>query len=416
MRPRSLTAVACAAVAAAVPAQVPADHALVLEATPTFYVPNYRVVDVFGAGAAPLRNQTVWLQPSPTTVAVDPNDAAMFFFAESTSSLGGVWRTQVGLLGTIAQSQWGPWFQGQATRIDVGATRVFALRNGNLESCSRLPGGAGPVVHHSAPGLLDLAVVGNLVYAATATTVVEVNVATAAVRTVGAYAGIRSLAASLTAPELCLGLQSGDVLRVDRATGVVTATTATGLGPIVAVGYTRFGTLLWADSAQLWSELAPGAPVHVAVHPIVDFSVGVAPAATVQPFGAGCASGGTATWTTNGAPTLGNAQFALGVAGAPGSAPCLLALGLGRSVATVLGVPLPFDLAPVGAPGCALRVDPETLVARLSTASGVAQVQAPVPNVPALAGLQCFGQWFLGDAAVGPLGLAAMPGVVFTVR
>lgn len=397
-------------------AQTPIDHALVLEAPTVVNVPNYRFVDVFGAGGATLRNQSVWLQPPPVSVAVDPVDAAFFYFAANTASIPGVWRSQVGLLGAIGTSQWGSWFQGAATRIEVGATRVYALRNGNLESCSRVPGGAPPVVHFTAPGLVDLAVAGARVYVASPSTVVEVDTATASVRQVGAYAGVRALAASPVANELCLGMQNGDVVRVDATTGAVLATTSTGLGPLVAVGYTRLGTTLWADAAQVWSELAPGGPIHVATDPIVDFGVGVAPAATVQPFGVGCAAGAAATWTTAGAPTLGNAQFALGCAGAPGSALCLLALGLGRYSAPALGVPLPFDLAAVGAPGCALRVDPETVVARIATASGAAQVGVPIPTLPALAGLQGHGQWFLADPSTGPLGLAAMPGVTFVLR
>lgn len=415
MRPL-LACLAAWSCALPITAQVPIDHALVLEASTVVNAPNYRFVDVFGAGGATLSNQSVWLQPPPVAVAVDPVDAAFFYFAANTASVPGVWRSQVGLLGAIGTSQWGPWFQGAATRIEVGATRVFALRNGNLESCSRVPGGAPPAVHFTAPGLVDLAVAGARVYVVFATTVFEVDTAAASIRQVGSYPGVRALAASPVANELCLGLQSGDVVRVDATTGIVLATTTTGLGPIVAVGYTRLGTLLWADAAQLWSELAPGGPIHVASSPIVDFGVGVAPAATVQPFGNGCAVGATASWTTAGAPTLGNAQFALGCAGAPGNALSLLALGLGRYSAATLGVPLPFDLAAVGAPGCALRVDPETVVARIATASGLAQVGVPIPNLPGLVGLQAHGQWFLADPATGPLGLAAMPGVTFVLR
>lgn len=402
-------------------AQIPTDTVLVLQSTSSVTVPNYRFVDVRGGGDAPLSDQNVFLQPSPVSVAVDPVDPAQFFFQANTSSLGGTWRTQVGLLGSSGQTSWGPWFQGAGTRLEVGASRVFALRLGNVESCSRVPGGAPPAVLFPLASAVDLAVNGSLLYAASfdpgvPAPLVEYDTTTATQRLVGSYVGVRAVAASPIVPELCLGLQNGDLLRVDLATGAVLSTTPTGLGSLVAVGYTRFGTLVWADAQQLWSELVPTAPVYVAATPIVDFGVAAVATASVVPFGPGCGLGALASWSANGLPTLGNAGFQLGLVDGPASSLAILALGGSRYFASGLGLALPLDLQGLGASGCDLLVDPQVLLAKVTNPAGGATQVVPIPATPALAGSEFVAQWFVADAGVGPLGLAGTAGVAFVVR
>lgn len=244
---------------------------------------------------------------------------------------------------------------------------------------------------------------------------VEYDTATATQRLVGNYVGVRAIAASPVAPELCLGLQNGDLVRIDIATGAVIATTPTGLGPIVAVGYTRFGTLVWADATQLWSELVPGGPVWVSGSAIVDFGIGVASTASVTPFGVGCGLGAAAEWSSNSLPVLGNAGFALGLGSAPVNAFAVLALGGSRYFSAALGA-LPFSLQGLGAPGCELLVDPQVLLLLTTNAVGAATQVIPIPVAPGLAGLEFVGQWFVPDAGVGALGLAGTVGVAFVVQ
>ncbi|MBL9076210.1 MAG: hypothetical protein JNL08_01820 [Planctomycetes bacterium] len=400
-------------------AQIPHDTAVVLETS----VPqglNYTFVDVFGRGITPVLGQNVFLTPPPVSVATDPVGADYYWFL-STVGLAGTWRSSVGALGRIQQSVWGAWLRLPGQRLEVGASQVFSLRGDLVEACPKPSTGPGqPVTLFQLAGAVDLAVVGTNLYVASwnggaPAPVVEYHLPTGQQRTVGSYADVRCIAASPLVPELCLGLANGTVQRVDVATGAVTATTATGLGSLVAVGYTRFGTLLYADGQQLWSELVPTAPIHVSTSSIVDFGVATHLVATATPFGEGCGRGRLAEWVANGVPSLGNATFSIGVRNAVPTSFAVLAIGADRA-ATSAGVPLPLDLQPIGAPGCKLLVDPAVLALWPTNVFGDADQPLPIPSNPAFAGIEWSGQWIVPDPLVAPLGLAITRGLVCAIR
>lgn len=402
-------------------AQIPTDSAIVLETTTALYVPNYRIVDLLGGGNTTMRNQNVWTLPSPISVATDPASPVHFFFQTNPASLAGSWRNELGLLGRSLLATWGPWQQGPADRIEVSTSHVITLTNGVVAISPRVGGGPVQTLFLLA-NARDLAVVGSLLYVAafdpsTPAPVIEFQLPSGPMRTVGNYVGVRALGASPILPVLCLGTHSGDLVHIDAVTGGVLSNTATGLGSIVAVGYTRFGTLVWADATELHSELVPGGPVYVSpTNAIVDFGVARAITATVTPFGDGCGLGSTADWNANSLPTLGNATFQLGLVGGPANALVALVLGDSRYQSSLLGVPLPFDLAPFGAVGCRLSVNPVVPLAYVSNNQGAVAQIVPIPANPTLAGIEFVAQWFVADANVGPLGMATTSGVAFVVR
>lgn len=404
-------------------AQIPNDAVLVLESTTALYVPNYRVVDAFGGGSTTLRNQNVFLLPSPVSVAIDPIEPQNFHWLANTASLPGVWRTEVGLLASIQLSTWGPWLQAIGDRVECGAVQVFTLRAGLVEASGRAlgsPGFGSTVPLFALPGAADLAANSTHLYVASnhggLSPLVEYDLTTGVQRTVGSYWAVRAVAVSPIASELCLADFLGDLHRIDISTGAVIATTNTGLGPLVAVGYTSLGTLVWANPQQVWSELVPGGPIYTTPTTIVDFAVSRTPTASVVPFGRGCGVGAAANWSANTQPTLGNAAFTLALQNAPGSAFAVLVLGGSRLFAASWSVPLPFDLGPLGAPGCALLVDPAVLLLHATTAAGGASQVVPIPANPSLAGIEFVAQWFVPDAGIAPLGLAATEGVAFVPR
>ncbi|MCU0865368.1 MAG: hypothetical protein MUC36_16415 [Planctomycetes bacterium] len=410
----SLTALVLTAPLAA---QLPADVAVVLEpAVPG--QPNYRLVDLAGRGTTQVLGQSVSFGTPPVSVAVDPTVPDHFFFM-ALVGFPGVFRNNVGLLGRINGAQWGFWLRVAGDRVDVGTSRMVTLRAGVVEAFVKqpttLPNPAIPLF--TLPGAVDVAVAEPSVYVATNSgAVVEFNMVTGVQRTVGNYAAIRSLAVSPFGNELCVGLVSGDLHRIDPATGNITATVSTGLGALVAVGYTRFGTLAWADNQQLWSELQPTAPVWTSSTSIIDFGISTATTATATPFGVGCGLGAAATWSVPGRPTLGATNFALGLRDAPPVALTLLVTGSDRAVSSVLGVPLPFALGSLGAAGCSLLVDPLVLTAGVTDLFGERDQPLPIPNSSALAGVELCGQWFVADGAVGSLGLAATAGLAVVIR
>lgn len=416
---RSLLAIALA-LAAPLAAQVPTDAALILQDAPGTN-PNYALADVFGRGSTAVAGQNVILTPPPNSVATDPLVGTDFYFL-SASAFAGAWRVRLDPLATFQQAVWGAWQQQVGDRLEVGTTRVVTLRNGAVEASLKLSlAPMQPVLLFQLAGAVDLAVAEPFVYVASnagggPSPLVEFDLQNGTQRTIGTYANVRSLALSPVSPELCLGLASGDLERVDLATGAVLATQATGLGPIVAVAYTRFGSLVYADAQTVWSELAPSGPIYTSSTTIFDVGVTVVPVASSMPYGSACGAMSTSGWAVTGAPTVGNAGYAVGLRQGVPSSFAVLALGDSRSASTVFGAPLPIDLSALGAPGCHLLVDPLVLSAQPTDATGAANQPFPIPAAPILAGVEWSAQWVQPDAAIGPFGLVTSRGLAIAIR
>lgn len=403
-------------------AQMPTDAVLVLEATSSATELNYRLVDLFGRGSTPVRGQNAFLQPPPVSVATDPGQAGAFWFQANPLSFAGTWRCDVGSLATITQSTWGAWLRTAGERVECGQSSVFTLRAGVVEACAKASGAPlPPTTLFTLPQAVDLAVQEPLLYVASfdpnaPSALVEYHLTTRTQRIVGSYLGVRAIAVSPITGELLLGTAGGDLVTVDATTGAVTSTTPAGIGPLVAVGYSRFGTKVYASSNELWSELGPQNPIYTSNRPITDFGVTRLATASVVAFGDGCGLGTTARWAATGLPLRGNVGFTLQLRGGAVNAFALFALGTSRTFASQLGVFLPFDLQPYGAPGCPLLVDPQTSLFRATNGSGEAAVTVPIPNAPSLVGSEFAAQWLLPDPSTGSLGLAVTEGAAFVVR
>jgi hypothetical protein len=78
-------------------------------------------------------------------------------------------------------------------------------------------------------------------------------------------------------------------------------------------------------------------------------------------------------------------------------------------------LPLPFDLAPLGAPGCVLRVSMDVMQPAITTGAGdgngVARVTWAIPNAPSLRGLNLYFQALTIDAPANKLGLTLSMGL-----
>lgn len=94
-------------------------------------------------------------------------------------------------------------------------------------------------------------------------------------------------------------------------------------------------------------------------------------------------TGATYTATLRGGEPNGLAMFTLGFSDSSGAG----------------GVPLPLDLTPVGAVGCAAFSSADQSVFVNLDSSGDGQISIPIPVNPALVGLTAFGQWVVFDAA-----------------
>jgi hypothetical protein len=398
--------------AATATAQVPTDTALLLETPTTLTSPYYKLVDLFGRGSTTLRAQNTFLLV--TSIATDPVDPTRYFYQSGANSLPGTWQAALSPLATIGQNVWGPWSQNPAERMEVGAQQIFTLSAGHLEAVAKT--GGTPALLLTQPNAIDLAVFDPFVYVLAndpiaPAALLEYNLQTATTRTVTSIVGGRSIAASPLGTELCIGLDTGDLLRIDRQSGAVLGTTPTTLTSIESLGYTRFGTVVYSDGSTLWSELNAGAPIFTSATSILDFGVGIAPTASVVPFGTGCGSGQSFSWASNGLPTLGNTTFQLAVRNVPPLYAGLLTLGTSRTMATALSVALPYDLAPFGAPGCLLLADPAAAILLPTNSVGEANVTLAIPAAASLVGLEVSGQWW---SAVGNT-FTVSEGVVFVI-
>jgi hypothetical protein len=67
------------------------------------------------------------------------------------------------------------------------------------------------------------------------------------------------------------------------------------------------------------------------------------------------------------------------------------------------GVPLPFDMTPLGAIGCSLYVSTH-LIVPVAASSGAADFRLPIPLDANLTGLKYYQQAFVTDPGVNPLG------------
>ena len=125
------------------------------------------------------------------------------------------------------------------------------------------------------------------------------------------------------------------------------------------------------------------------------------PGASYSTTGTGCVgTGGTPTLqSANGSLPVAGSQFNVQVSGMPWNTFAFMFLGTQN--ASYAGVPLPFDLAPVGAPGCVLR-SPGTYLYGFPNVLGTGLWTYSVPYLP---GQVFYNQAIIFDPAANSLGL-----------
>ena len=147
-----------------------------------------------------------------------------------------------------------------------------------------------------------------------------------------------------------------------------------------------------------WPDLAV---TYDGLPPVLFYNTG----SGLSSYGSSCdAQGFTTPHTVGiGQPTLGNANFAIGLDGATPNGLGLLWLGLDNRFA--FGVAqLPFDLARFGAPGCAVVASTEAPAFVLADAQGHASLPLPIPNATALQRVVLFAQGAVAAPGANALG------------
>jgi hypothetical protein len=117
----------------------------------------------------------------------------------------------------------------------------------------------------------------------------------------------------------------------------------------------------------------------------------------------------------NDAPWLGGATFPgnqnwqISVTGAAGATAGLLYLGASRT--TFSGIPLPFDLTPIGLPGCMVNVALDNLIGSTTISGGFGTIGLPLPTDASLTNAATYWQWLVLDpTASNPLRMTTSTG------
>jgi hypothetical protein len=129
-------------------------------------------------------------------------------------------------------------------------------------------------------------------------------------------------------------------------------------------------------------------------------------------FGPGCAgTAGVPSNTISAPPQLGTAPV-ITFGNLP--APYIAIAVLGVSNTSYASIPLPVDLAILGAPGCNARVSLDVTLG-LAGAGGQASTVFPIANNPAFLGFTFYTQALVIDAGLNPLGLSTSDAAVAVV-
>lgn len=110
-------------------------------------------------------------------------------------------------------------------------------------------------------------------------------------------------------------------------------------------------------------------------------------------YGSGCL--GASIGRSN-SPVVGSNNFAVHLTGASNNQSAFLSFGGSRT--TWSSLPLPFDLAAIGAPGCSVLASFDAALLTATGGSGAATITLPVPAEPALVGETVYLQWASIDA------------------
>lgn len=117
-----------------------------------------------------------------------------------------------------------------------------------------------------------------------------------------------------------------------------------------------------------------------------------------------CPAGGiTPQLSAAGVPEIGQ-SFDLKLDGALQNANAMLIIGI--SASSWHGLPLPFDLTPLGAAGCKLLASANVQVSMTTNGTGSAKLTINVPNNNALVDVVFYNQMYVFDAQANPLGLS----------
>ena len=186
---------------------------------------------------------------------------------------------------------------------------------------------------------------------------------------------------------------------------------------VVPVALPRNGTLLVETTTVPFTDPTTGLadspwwPIDALVSPdpgaVTDLGLGCIPGLGSAPAGVDpgtLAVGGTARFPLRGGASGATAWFGLGFAGIAGP------------------LPLPFDLGPLGAPGCSIQIAPLVVEPRAltglpgSTERGLATAGVELPIAAPLVGRHIATQWFVFDPSANALGLTTSNGVLGALR
>jgi len=419
---RSLAYPLAACLVLGVRAQVPTNY-LVTAETGSNTSSGMRFVDPATGVATDVRPApgTRTSLPRAQTVTIDPNTPASIpYVAGISTSIAPVFQRAAvqdnqltGVTNHAMQS-----VTGLPKRLEYSTAGMLAtIGSGNTPGLWLAPtfGGAATLLAPLAAAY-DVATFGTLAcvnsYTAGRPTQIEaVDLTTGTPRTLGtSYPPLQAMVLVSTT-SLLAGTDTGDILSIDAVSGQIVSQVNLFSVAVVALTMDANGRVYALTAArEVWDLAGPTVPVYRASQAVNDIAAGIVDLASFLVFGGGCGQTGTTPMyqAASGAPSLGNAAFAVALIGGRPQVPAVFALGTSRT--SWLGVPLPLPLDFLGMTGCRLYADLTVTFPLGLDGNGNGSFPLPVPNAPRFLGRHFATQWFAVDLVANPAGAVASDG------
>ena len=411
----------CLLTLASLSAQVPYGYLAVAEETPTG---ESRVCYVDPAtGVQTLVRSADNEELVAEEMAVDLLDPTLLHISDGTTALGTVTLQGSRVLSAGSQATGIP---GSVSRLlGLGSEVLLSIPDGPAPGLWKISAAGLPVSLLFLPDARDIVVMGDKAYVhsfadSAPSRIDEVDLVTGQIRSLGTdYPTILSLGA-FVGDRLLAGTQAGELLSIDRFSGLHSSTGNPRLGAITSIandpvtGLSYFST----DRNEVYLFGSFSEPVYVAKGTIRDLDVGVHDLASWLFYGDGCSGSGSLTphFAYVDVPSLGTV-FTVALSEGPPDGGAFLVAGFSRQEFAD-GRTLPFalnELIPLVGSGCMVLTDVEVSAFTALDAIGQGQISIAIPNISSLVGLHVTWQWAALDPGA-PGALVSTHGAEAIVR
>ena len=356
-------------------------------------------------------------------MAVDSLEPTRLYVLEGATALGTV-TLQGSRVLTVGSQPTG--IPGSASRVlGLGSEVLLSVPDGSAPGLWKISPGGVPSSLLFLPDARDIVVLGDKAYVhsfadSMPSRIDEVDLVTGQVRSLGTnYPTILSMGA-FVGSRLLAGTQGGELLSIDRFSGLHSSAGNPRLGAITAIASDPVSGLPYfsTDRNEVYLFGSFTEPVYVAGGTIRDLDVGVHDLASWLFYGDGCPGSGSLTphFAYVDTPIRGTV-FTVALSDGPPDGGAFLVAGFSRQEFAD-GRTLPFalnELIPLVNSRCMVLTDVEVSAFAALDAIGQGQIPIAIPDIPSVVGLHVTWQWAALDPGA-PGSLVSTHGAEAIVR